>query len=472
MLQWRCKVSSVLLGAAVSVGLFYALPIHAQPHVIPSNAGSDIHKIKHIIIIMQENRSFDSYFGTYPGADGIPMRAGVPAVCVPNPGDGQCQRPYHDPNDLNRGGPHGEKDARADIDGGKMDGFIADAEHSGRGCRGFNTNPNCGQMRTVDVMGYHDQREVPNYWAYARNFVLQDRMFEPNASWSLPAHLFMVSEWSAICNRPGDTMSCVNALQSPQNPNPRRLGQRMLDGAASAPVDYAWTDLTYLLHEHHVTWAYYVFSGLEPDTEDGTMTGRQRAQRAKTPGIWNPLPYFDTVKSDGELGNIQDISNFYRAAKEGTLPAVSWVCPNGRVSEHPPALVSEGQRYVTGLVNAVMQGPDWNSTAIFLSWDDWGGFYDHVAPPTVDANGYGLRVPGLVISPYAKRGYIDHQTLSFDAYVKFIEDDFLQGARLDPRTDGRPDPRPDVRENVSILGDLRSDFDFSQPARAPVMLHR
>ena len=93
-----------------------------------------------------------------------------------------------------------------------------------------------------------------------------------------------------------------------------------------------------------------------------------------------------------------------------------------------------------------MRSPEWNSTAIFLAWDDWGGFYDHVAPPRVDENGYGLRVPGLVISPYAKRGYIDHQVLSFDAYVKFIEDDFLGGARLDPKTDGRPDPRPNVRE--------------------------
>ena len=94
-----------------------------------------------------------------------------------------------------------------------------------------------------------------------------------------------------------------------------------------------------------------------------------------------------------------------------------------------------------------MNGPEWKSTAIFVAWDDWGGFYDHVPPPTVDQNGYGLRVPGLVISPYAKRGYIDHQTLSFDAYAKFIEDDFLDGQRLDPKTDGRPDPRPDVREN-------------------------
>ena len=89
-----------------------------------------------------------------------------------------------------------------------------------------------------------------------------------------------------------------------------------------------------------------------------------------------------------------------------------------------------------------MRSPDWDSTAIFLAWDDWGGFYDHVVPPTVDHNGYGLRVPALVISPYARRGFVDHQTLSFDAYVKFIEDDFLGGQRLDPKTDGRPDPRP------------------------------
>ena len=114
-----------------------------------------------------------------------------------------------------------------------------------------------------------------------------------------------------------------------------------------------------------------------------------------------------------------------------------------------------------------MNGPDWNSTAIFLDWDDWGGFYDHVTPPTVDQNGYGIRVPSLVISPYAKRGYIDHQTLSFDAINKFIEDDFLGGQRIDPRTDGRPDPRPDVRENAPILGNLVRDFDFKQPPRAP-----
>jgi phospholipase C len=117
-----------------------------------------------------------------------------------------------------------------------------------------------------------------------------------------------------------------------------------------------------------------------------------------------------------------------------------------------------------------MQGPDWASSAIFLSWDDWGGFYDHVPPPVVDGNGYGIRVPGLVISPYAKHSFIDHQTLSFDAYLKFIEDRFLAGARLNPRTDGRPDRRPTVRESLPILGDLRTDFDFAQPPRRPLVL--
>ena len=133
-------------------------------------------------------------------------------------------------------------------------------------------------------------------------------------------------------------------------------------------------------------------------------------------------------------------------------------------------MISRGQAYVTSLINAVMQGPDWESTAIFLSWDDWGGFYDHLAPPSVDQNGYGLRVPGLVISPYAKKGFIDHQVLSFDAFVKFIEDDFLSSQRIDPKTDGRPDPRPTVRENVQILGDLRNDFDFDQAPRSPLVL--
>ncbi|MBV9277643.1 MAG: phospholipase, partial [Candidatus Eremiobacteraeota bacterium] len=288
-------------------------------------------------------------------------------------------------------------------------------------------------------------------------------------SWSLPEHLFLVSEWSASCARIGDPSSCTSALQNPDSPRDFGARRRGMNAQPGRP-DYAWTDLTYLLHRAHVSWRYYVMGGFEPDCRDDAMQCAPRAQNARTPGIWNPLPAFDTVKQDAEVRNVQDITNFFQAARSGTLPAVSWIAPANRFSEHPPALVSTGQAYVTGVINAIMRSPEWSSTAIFLSWDDWGGFYDHVVPPRVDQNGYGLRVPGIVISPYARRGFIDHQTLSHDAYVKFIEDDFLSSARIDPRTDGRPDPRPDVRENQPILGDLRLDFDFTQQPRQPMIL--
>jgi phospholipase C len=211
--------------------------------------------------------------------------------------------------------------------------------------------------------------------------------------------------------------------------------------------------------------------GTEPDcADDAAVVCKAVPQDSKTPGIWNPLPYFDTVHENWQLANITSTRNFFTAAKKGKLPAVSWVVPAQTVSEHPPGLVSAGQAYVTTLINAVMRSPNWSSTAIFLAWDDWGGFYDHVVPPYVDQHSYGLRVPGLLISPYAKRGYVDHQILSFDAYLKFIEDLFLGGQRLDPRTDGRPDPRPYVRENVPILGDLAQEFDFDQVPRRPLLL--
>jgi len=445
-----------------------------------------MHKIRHVVMIMQENRSFDSYFGTYPGADGIPMRDGVPTVCSRAVGGGSCVRPFPDHADINGGGPHDAGAAVADIAHGNMNGFVAASQRAERHCA-EQTNPMCvgNAGNGVDVMGYHTQSDLPNYWSYAHNFVLQDHMFEPDASWSLPEHLFQVSEWSAFCTMHDTPSSCVNEDEQPgpKPPNgaplgpytvpvssPRRKARSRAPQTPSAPI-YAWTDLTYLLRTHGVSWGYYVVPGSEPDCRnDQAISCAPVPQNAQTPGIWNPLPYFDTVRNSGQLGNIRSVRTFYAAAKQGTLPAVSCVVPSGALSEHPPARISDGVAYVTSLVNAIMSGPEWNSTAIFLAWDDWGGFYDHVPPPTVDANGYGLRVPGIVISPYAKHGYIDHQTLSLDAYNKFIEDDFLGRQRLDPMTDGRPDPRPDVREDVPILGNLVNDFDFNQPPRAPVLL--
>ena len=442
-----------------------------------TDAARGIHQIRHVIVIMQENRSFDSYFGTFPGADGIAESNGVPTACLPRQG-GACIRPFHDPNDVNIGGPHGVDDVTRDVHGGRMDGFVRNALTVPPGllhlpsraqamavvtaCR---FHPGTAACARTDVMGWHDQREIPNYWSYAKAFVLQDHLFQSNLGPSQSAHLYLVSGWSAKCSNPLDPMTCTTVLQRAEK-----------DSATGRTPDFGWTDLTYLLHAHHVSWAYYVDPASPVDCDD-TSSGvsvpcaaMAAHTTAGTPEIWNPLPDFVTVHQDGETGNVQHFDRFFAAAAQGTLPAVSWIVPNIQDSEHPPARVSDGQAWVTRLVDAVMRGPDWSSTAIFVTWDDWGGFYDHVVPPNVDGSGYGLRVPGLVISPYARQGFIDHQVLSFDAYLKFIEDDFLGGARIDPKTDGRPDPRPDVRENAPILGDLTKDFDFSRPPRPPLIL--
>jgi phospholipase C len=435
---------------------------------VPSaNAAPEgIHKIQHVVMIMQENHSFDSYFGTYPGANGIPA-----GVCVPDPAAGGCVRPFHNPGDEVIGGPHGPSAVAEDLDGGRMDGFVAAAD----GKYGCEETGGCGKCKgggdcAIEVMGYQDAREIPNYWTYAQNFVLQDDMFESSASWSLPEHLFLVSGWSARCPKEDtNPLDCVNTLEPAQ---PAK--------SWSAPVEqpprvtYAWTDITHLMAAAGVSWRYYVAEGDEPDCEDDeAVTCKPVKQNSHTPGIWNELPDFTDVQQDGQLGNIQSLDSLYGAAHDEAscgLPNVSWVVPSLKVSEHPPSKISTGQTYVTTLINTIMRSPCWGSTAIFVSWDDWGGFYDHVMPPSVDENGYGLRVPGLVISPYAKTGYIDHQQLSHDAYLKFIEDDFLNGQRLNPATDGRPDPRPDVREEAPGLGDIANDFDFEQLPRPPLLL--
>jgi phospholipase C len=180
-------------------------------------------------------------------------------------------------------------------------------------CTNVNS-PNCSHGSAEEVMGYHDGAEIPNYWAYAKNFVLQDHMFASDSGWSLPEHLYEVSAWSATCLIASDPMSCVSAPQSPASvPEFSKTG---------AEPTYPWTDVTYLLHKHHVSWGYYVFAGGEPDcADDEALTCEAPSQNAKTPEIWNPLPYFSDVHEDGELGNIQSLTNFYSAATAGRVPA-------------------------------------------------------------------------------------------------------------------------------------------------------
>jgi phospholipase C len=420
--------------------------------------------IDHLIFIVQENRSFDHYFGTFPGADGIDFKAnGEPKACLPDPVLGHCSRPFASSEQIQFGGPHDNPAAITSIDHGAMDGFVRAAMEKTHTCAYDRFNPRCagslGPKDQPDVLSYHTRSDIPNYWAYAKHYQLQDRMFAPVDSWTLPSHLFLMSAWSALCPDPTDPMSCRSNIDLKGPGEQHRYGD---------DPNYAWTDITYLLHAAGVSWSFYVGKGtcsVPPckDVKEGPY--------GTTPSGKNVLPGFTTVHEDDQLGNIQWHQDFLRQAANGTLPSVSWLVPGNLVSEHPSSHtpIHAGMAYVTEMINAAMQGPDWDSTAIFLTWDDWGGFYDHVQPPSVDVNGYGLRVPGLVISPWVRQG-IDHQILSFDAYLKLIEDRFLGGQRLDPANDGRPDPRPTVREDVGILGDLADSFDFTQEPLPPLIL--
>ena len=237
--RWcRPGLSACLLLAAVTITTAVSVAVGdgaASSHtsrtpVAPSSFGaaplpSGIHKIKHVIVIMQENRSFDSYFGTYRGADGFPARNGHFTVCVPDPARHSCSYPYYERRLVNFGARHTDLAATMDVDGGKMDGFVRVAEQPGNPSR-------------VDVMGYHDARAIPNYWTYARDFVLQDHMFEPVSAWSLPAHLFTVSEWSATCSSNAPS-SCVN---DPQLAKIRRRVCFLCKGLLAHSVSKPWAN--------------------------------------------------------------------------------------------------------------------------------------------------------------------------------------------------------------------------------------
>lgn len=395
----------------------------------PALGSPGLDKIQHFVFIMQENRSFDSYFGTYAGAEGLPED-----ICIPDPYGGPCIVPYHDPSPVNHDGPHGWDDAHASINNGRMDGFLAVAY--GKGAKKGATRPCLPPTKCEpgqdprEVMGWHDAREIPNYWNYAHLYVLQDHMFSSVASYTLPNRLYMLS---------GQSGGHVSHAQ------PR-------------PATFEMKAITDVLTEQGISWKYYVTTGTRPDPETGAVIGTA-ADRVGEPwqfSLLNPLPALRGIKEDPtQRGRLVDTAEFYHDARYGTLPRVSWVVPSDPVSEHPPADIRKGMAYVTGLINAVMDGPDWSSTAIFITYDEWGGFYDHVAPPSVDVNGLGIRVPGLVISPYAKQGYVDHQVYSAASWLRILEKRF----NLPPLT---------ARD--AEAADMLAAFDFAQKPRPPVRL--
>ena len=360
-----------------------SLATPGSPAVPPKIPGSE--KIDHIVWIIQENHSFDNYFGTYPRANGFP-----PSTCLlKTPGSSECVAPFHMPE----GAPpcdmdHSWQVAHAAYDNGKMDGFIW-AEGS------------------PFTMGYYDERDIPNYWNYARHFTLCDNFFSSLMGPSSPNHLFTVAAQSG-----GETNNVETFEQL----------KEFLDD----PDGFTFASMVDLLEKARVSWKYYVEAEPTPASEKGrAWWPRLYYPQPDTFTLWNPLPGFKSIREDPKkMARLVSTEDYFRDLKEGTLPQVAWLIPRFNDSEHPPepiGPVAQGMWYVTRLVNALMESPYWRNSVIFLTWDDYGGFYDHVQPPFIDAYGYGPRVPTIVISPYARAGYISHQMYDFTSMLKFIE---------------------------------------------------
>ncbi|HEV2423375.1 MAG TPA: alkaline phosphatase family protein [Terriglobia bacterium] len=374
-------------------------------------------RIQHIIWIIQENRTFDNYFGTYPGADGIP-----PGTCLPElPGSASCVKPFHMPNpmpdcDLS----HDWWVAHAAYDHGAMDGFVW-AEGSGF------------------TLAYLDERDIPNYWDYARHYTLADHFFSSLNGGSMPNHVFTVAAQSG---------GLINNVCSPDHE------LEALEEETDDADGFSFASMVNLLARADVSWKYYVETPeVEPHVSDPCHVYYPGPQQL---GLWNPLPGFKSIRDNPKLmSHLVNVSEFGQDLEKGTLPEVSWVIPDFQDSEHPPEPVEQGMWHVTGLVNALMKSRYWSSSVIFLTWDDYGGFYDHEAPPQVDAYGYGPRVPLLIISPYARRGYITHQRGDFTSMLRFMEERF-QLTHLTARD--------------HHAGDMSDAFDFNQSPNPPLVI--
>jgi len=370
-----------------------------------------IKKIKHVVFIVKENRTFDNYFGTFPGADGATTGTISTGQVIPL---GHC--PDKTPRDIS----HAWQAAITAIDGGKMDKFDV--------IQGGNSNG--------DYLAYTQlyEGDIPNYFAYARNFVLGDRMFSSLTGPSFPNHLYTVGAQSAgAINNPSS--AGVWGCDSPDTATVQVMDSKGTTTRVFPCFDFK--TLTDSLDAAGLSWKYYA------------------PRKGESGYIWSAL---DAVKHIRQTSiwdqNVLHDSQFAADAANGNLPNVSWLV-TGAASEHPPDSSCLGENWTVNQLNALMQGPQWYSTAVFITWDDFGGFYDHVPPPKVDNFGFGPRVPLLVISPYAKKGLISHTVYEFSSLLKFVETRY----GLDPLTDR------DAQAN-----DLLDSFDFDQDPLPPVIL--
>jgi len=363
-------------------------------------AANDPAAIQHTIFIIKENRTFDNYFGGFPGADSVTSGRTSTGQEIPLALSPDCYR---------RNVCNGWACAVQAIDGGKMDRFDL-------------TTGN------LDAYSRMTEQDLPNYWAYARRFVLADRYFTAVQGPSFPNHLFSVAPQSGgVIDNAGGTGG-TNCDGSPGGTVPV-MDQNGNITQQSPCFDFQ--TLPDVLEAAGISWTYYGEGG-------GVLSTIRHIYNSP---LWHE--------------RIGEPSQFLSDAAAGKLPAVSWVLPPDAMGEHPPDSVCQGENWTVQALNTIMQGPEWNSTAIFLTWDDFGGLYDHVPPPQVDRLGLGPRAPLLIISPFAKSGYVSHTQYEQSSVLKFVERRY----HLDSLT---------ARDREA--SDILDSFDFSQPPRPPLIL--
>ncbi|HEX6507032.1 MAG TPA: alkaline phosphatase family protein [Chloroflexota bacterium] len=375
--------------------------------------------ITHIVFIIKENHSFDNLFAHFPGADGArAARTGDRLVPLGT-----------EPDRLRQDIFHVQDAARYAVNGGRMNRFylLQGAIQNGRDY--------------ADAA--YNSASIPNYWRYARSYVLADRFFSTIMGPSFPNHLATIAAQSG------------NAVDNPG-------GLNLPHGTFSWGCDAMSTYLVPLkLPDGEVRYSRpcFDFPTVADEADRRHVSWRYYAPPPGAPGyIWAS---FDAIRHirygrDWSRGDIPS-SRFASDVRKGRLADITWLVADVRESEHPPQSMCLGENWTVRQINAIESSRFWKSTAIVVSWDDFGGFYDHVIPPTVSNSGYGPRIPAIVISPYARRGMVDHAMYDFSSVVRLMESAFhLQHLGSYER----------------FAGDLRSAFDFAMPPRPPDILRQ
>jgi phospholipase C len=427
-LSWPIRGRTFWIYAVVGI-VFAGLIIAYDIEISVSSTNQNQNPIQHVIVVMQENRTFDNYFWTFPGILGynsslcMPLRPAAPSL--------GCVKP-HLANSTALSGdlPHTWTSSWAAYNNGSMNGFLAAA----------GDNP--------AVMNYYDNRTIPNLWTYAKDYVLADQFFSSVKSYSQPNHWYMIAgnspQVSLLQGSAQEKKACYDSQT------------KQLTLATCAYIDQAQEIQTMadVLNAHGISWKYYDTPIPQGATLAAAIEGTCKG--CDPWNYWNPLDAKNSSYTDSSYTrNIVARQQLLWDIDNGTLPQVSWVIPSAQISDHPPANITLGMWWITDVVDSVMQSRYWQNTAVVVLWDDYGGFFDTVVPPTVDGYGLSFRVPALIISPYARAGFIDHTVYDFESTLKFIEWRF---------------GLPALTQRDAGANNLLSAFDFGQQPASPYII--